>query len=364
MNDPLNLAPASAAVDMTNLKQVRERLLAWFTQQLPAASHIEISELRMPGSGTSNETFFFTLDKCENGQQTRQNLVVRWPPSGFLIFPEDSYDMSRQFQLLHTLMPESVPTPPVFWMETDASVIGAPFYIMERVDGWVPGDFPPYHVEGPLFDAAEPDRAVIWNSAVEAIAAIHQLDWRALGLDFLGVPSGADFMLTQVAYYDRVFAQNAEPLPPILAKARQWLLDNRFAPAYTSLCWGDARLGNMVFNGHKVAAILDWEMACIGDPDADLAWFAHIDWASSEGRSSGPLARMAGLPSIAQTLAHYQKITGRKVSNFDYYDVFATWRMAMIYTRIEQDQRYLTRTGRPKGAITRTHFEKLERLLG
>lgn len=171
-------------------------------------------------------------------------------------------------------------------------------------------------------------------------------------------------MLRQVTWYDQVFAQNGEPVPPILARTREWLLDHAPTPHHISLCWGDARLGNLLLQGNQVAAVLDWEMACLGDPESDLGWFAHIDWATSVGRSKGAFPRMSGLPDLPRTLARYEQVTGRKVENFHYHEVFATWRLAILFTRIEQDPNYLVRSGNAKGFITWTHFEKLQRLLG
>jgi len=244
-------------------------------------------------------------------------------------------------------------------------VIGSPFYVMEKVEGWVPGDFPPYHVAGPLFEATEPDRARIWWSAIDAMAQVHCVDWERAGLGFLGAPeAGKGFIERQIALYDEVFALNGEPMPPILVGTREWLLRNSFAPKHIGLCWGDARLGNLLFREHKVAAVLDWEMACLGDPESDLGWFAHIDWATSVGRAKGAFPRMSGLPDMAATMAHYEKATGRSVDHLHYYEVFATWRMAILFTRIEQDASYLARSGNAKGFITWTHFEKLQRLLG
>jgi aminoglycoside phosphotransferase (APT) family kinase protein len=220
-------------------------------------------------------------------------------------------------------------------------------------------------VAGPLFEASGTDRISTWRDAVQTMVKIHTLDWEQAGLDFLGAPGGGkDFMERQIACYDEVFALNGESMPPILASTRDWLLRNIPTPKHISLCWGDARLGNMILRDHKVAAVLDWEMACLGDPESDLGWFAHIDWATSVGRSKGAFPRMQGLPDMTETLAHYEQISGRKVENIHYYEVFATWRLAILFTRIEQDQNYLTRSGNAKGFITWTHFEKLKALLG
>lgn len=165
--------------------------------------------------------------------------------------------MGQQYQLLKALQGSQVPVPPVLGMEPDAAVLGAPFYVMEKVEGWVPSDFPPYHVAGPLFEAGEPERERIWWNAVDTLASIHTLDWQKAGLSFLGVPgAGTDFMQRQIAWYDEVFAQNGEALPPILAHTRQWLLENAPVPKHIALCWGDARLGNLLMRGHQVAAVL------------------------------------------------------------------------------------------------------------
>lgn len=346
-----------------DLDSVRNKLSGWFAQQLPDAQQIEVSDLQMPGAGASNETFFLQLKTLQDGVSANRELVIRWQPGGFLVFPRDAYDMKQQFLLQQRLANTEVPVPPVVWLETDASVIGAPFYIMERVDGWIPGDFPPYHQEGRLVEFTDAQKARTWFAVIDTMAKIHRVDWRAAGLDFLGVPGNGDFIAYQIAKWDRVAALNDEPMPAMLAETRRWLLDNRFTPKHVSLCWGDARLGNMIYREQEVVAALDWELACIGDPESDLAWFAHTDWASSTGRSSGSIPRLSGLPSIDESIAYYEKIMGRKVENFCYYDVFAAYRLALVYTRVEQDEKYLRRSGGKKGLLTQKHFEKLDGLI-
>ena len=347
-----------------DLEAVRLRLLEWFARQLPEASAITVSPLKRPGAGISNETYFFDLQWQRGAQTVSKQLVMRWPPQGFKVFPASAYDMGKQFKLLQALAKTAVPVPPAHWLEEDASVVGAPFYIMEKVEGWVPSDFPPYHVEGPLFDASQPERLQAWWNAIDTIAQIHTLDWKAAGLGFLSEPAaGSDFMRKQIATFDAVFALNQEPMPAVLAHTRDWLLQYCPKPKHIGLCWGDARLGNMLLQGTGMAAVLDWEMACLGDPESDLGWFSHIDWATSVGRSKNPFPRMAGLPDMAQTIAHYEQHTGRTVENLHYYEVFATWRLAILFTRMEQDQNYISRSGNAKGFITGTHFAKLKAML-
>jgi aminoglycoside phosphotransferase (APT) family kinase protein len=114
-------------------------------------------------------------------------------------------------------------------------------------------------------------------------------------------------------------------MPAESTSTRDWLLRSRFAPWQLSLCWCDARLGKLIIRDHRVAAVLDWEMACIGDPDSDPGWFAHIDRATSVGRSKSPFQRMAGLPDMPATMVHCERSTGRRAENLHYHEVFATW---------------------------------------
>lgn len=350
---------------MEHPEQTRERLTAWFAAHLPQARDLTVSALNRPGAGISNETWYAELDWRDADRQPRQrSVVLRWPPQGYSNFPRHAYDMGRQHRLLKALAGTAVPVAPVIGVDADGRLLGTPFYVMEKVDGWVPGDFPSYNLAGPLFEAPVPERERVWWNAVDVIARIHELDWRAAGLDFLGVPgAGDDFMRRQIAWYEEVFAQNGEPMPDILARSRDWLLRHAPTPRHIGLCWGDARLGNLMLRGTEVAAVLDWEMACIGDTESDLGWFAHIDWATSVGRARGAIPRLAGLPDIAQTIARYEQITGRPVEQLHYHETFAAWRLAILFSRMEQDPNYIARSGAVKGFITSTHFEKLERMV-
>lgn len=348
-----------------DLDTAQSKLRDWFANKLPQAGDVVISSLRRPGTGASNETFLVDLQWRWGSDTSVEKLVVRWPPGGYKVFPDHAYDMKQQYTLLYRLGGTGIPVPPTRWLEEDTVVIGSPFYIVDRVDGWVPGDFPPYQIAGPLFEASAADKAKTWWSAIDTMSAIHTLDWQKAGLDFLGVPgAGKGYIEQQVAYYEEVFQLNGEPMPDILKTSRDWLLKNSFEPRHLSLCWGDARLGNMIIRDHQVAAVLDWEMACIGDPESDLGWFAHIDWATSVGRPASPFPRMTGLPSMQETIAYYEQATKRKVENLHYYEVLATWRLAILFTRMENSESYLERSKNKKGFITWSHFEKLQNLLG
>jgi aminoglycoside phosphotransferase (APT) family kinase protein len=342
-----------------DLETIQARLEGWFRGRIPDAQELSLSPLRMPGMGASNETFFFDLHRRDGQQRKLEKLVVRWSPMRFPLYPK--YDMKEQFLLLQHLQRTAVRVPEVRWLEEDASLIGSPFYVMERIEGWIPEDNPSYHREGPLFEGSPRYREAIWWQGVETLAAIHTLDWEKLGLGFLGAPAdGTDPIDRHIAYYEKMLGMAEEEPPAVLVEAMRWLRDNAIVPRRVSLCWGDARLGNLIFHGEKVVGVLDWEMSLLGDPDSDLLWFLLMDWALSEGHFVAPAERLDGLPGREQTVAHYERATGRKVQNVFYHDVFATWRFAVIMHRADA---ILKATGYHQAGVD-VHSNLVERLQG
>ena len=160
------------------LEVIRVKLKSWFESKLPQDSKLVLAPLKTPGTGQNlKETFFIELQWQQGGETMQENLVIRWPPRGFSVSPKYAYNMKKQYTLLDRLWDTVVPVPHVRWLEEDESVLGVPFYIVERVPGWVPGDFPPFHIAGPLFEATAEEKTRIWWNAVDTIANIHTLDW-------------------------------------------------------------------------------------------------------------------------------------------------------------------------------------------
>ncbi len=311
-----------------DLDQVRAHLTTWLRAQLPGARDLEVSSLRAPKAGVSNETFLFEV----TSRTGTERLVARLEPRDFLVFPE--YDLEQQYGVMARLDGSSVPVPRVRWLERDPAVLGSPFYVMDAVDGDVPSEVPSYHVFGWVHDAPPARRERIWWNGLEMLARIHALDWRGLGLGFLGEPaSGRDAIDRQLAYWDRYLAlvRDEGPPQPTLDATLGWLRANAFTPRRVSLCWGDSRLPNLMFRDDRVAAVLDWEMAFLGDPEADLGWWCFLDWANNEGYG-GP--HLAGIPGKDETLARYAELTGHAVEHAHWYEVFAAFRYGVILGRV------------------------------
>jgi len=259
--------------------------------------------------------------------------VLRIQPSENQIFPD--YDLGKQIRTMRLLEKTRVPVPRVLWHEPDAAVLGAPFYVMARIEGRIPTDNPPYHVGGWLPEVPEAERTALWWSAVEALAAIHRLDWRTVGFGFLeDSADGRRPLAVQLDQYRRYFEWAARGRPhPTCEAALGWLERNAPMGEPTVLQWGDARIGNMIFREGRCVAVLDWEMVTIGSPEADLAWFVFLDDHHSRGVGA---PRLPGFPSREETLARYAELTGHTPKHLPYYEVFAAFRFSVIMMRLAQ----------------------------
>ncbi|HTO53839.1 MAG TPA: phosphotransferase family protein, partial [Myxococcota bacterium] len=212
-----------------DLAKARAGLERWLRAKLSGAGELRLSELSAPqASGFSNETLLFDLDWTEGGRRRSESLVVRIQPTGFAVFPE--YDMRVQFDSMRLLGAAGIPVPRVLWLEAeDGSVFGAPFYVMAKVEGRAATDRPLYTMEGWLKDLPPADQARVWWGGIESMAAIHNLDWRALGFGFVDKPElGRSGLDQQLAYYQRYLRWAARGKPqPTAEAAWQWLQENK-----------------------------------------------------------------------------------------------------------------------------------------
>ena len=316
------------------LSELQPRLLAWLQGKMPKARELAISNLERSGAGISNETFLFNLAWQEHRKPRSEGMVLRCAPRSSPVYPD--YDLSLQFRVMKALHAAKFPVARVHWLEQDEKVLGTPFYVMGRIEGVVPPEFPPYHSFGVFFEAAPQKRAKMWWSAVEAMSRVHQVDWRKLGLSFLGVPKGGtDPLDRQLDYFERYLnwaKDTPEEKQPILESALKWLRENRYVPARVTLCWGDARMPNTMFSPDgEVVALFDWEMAFLGDPQADLAFFLLLDWVDSEGYG---IPRLEGAPGRDETVRRYEGLTGWKVEQLHYNEVSAVFRAGIVMMKV------------------------------
>lgn len=318
-----------------NQEQTRQALQDWFKAH-SAADSATIPSLNIPPStGMSNVTLLFDVELVKQGETSTLPVVGRIQPQVERpLFPE--YDLLSQYRTMEILGNQTnVPAPPLLGFESDTSILGVPFYFMERLQGLIPPDMPPYHMEGWLAQATPQQREHVWNLGIDAMAALHNTDTTALGFDYLQRPQfGSSGLEQQLGYWNHYMQWAADGLElKIHKRAYDWLVANKPQHEMEKLCWGDARLGNVMYTPDmkNIAAVLDWEMAAFGNPLQDIAWWIVIDRGFSEAIG---VQRLAGVPGYDETVARWQKATGLSTENYHYYEVFAGFRFALILSRV------------------------------
>jgi aminoglycoside phosphotransferase (APT) family kinase protein len=304
---------------------LRKDLASWLAGRAGAAT-VDIGEVSIPGlSGFSNETLLF--DATVDGDV--QPLVIRVEPTGHTVFPATAFD--TQVQVMQALAAEgTVPVPDVHWFEEDTSILGARFVCMGRVAGEVPADSPTYHADGWVVDLDDSDRERLWDNGLDTMAAIHRLDRAAIGLEGIATVTPDEQLELDRQY--RSFAAGDVAYPPVDAAFD--VLSASVPPPTDAptLCWGDSRIGNMIFGADlSVAAVLDWEMVTAGDPVQDLAWYLLLDRHGYEGHG---VSRLPGFPSRAASIARWERATGRSAEHLEWYELLGATRFASILTRV------------------------------
>lgn len=318
-----------------DMEWTRARLEEWLRERIDA-TEVEIGELTTPeGTGFSNDTVLFDARIRQAGRDRRRRLVARIEPSGFPIFP--FYDVGNQYRIQRSIALHSdVPVAPMFGYEADRAVLGARFYLMDRLEGVVPTDSPPYHLAGWMTEISEERRRAIWMNGLEAMARFHGLDPAVLELDFLAAPElGETPLARHQSYYQRYFEWALQGRPfPVAQEALRWLRENRPKDEEPGISWGDARISNILYGpDDRPLALLDWEMAALGSPEQDLAWWIFVDRSLSEGLGQ---PRLPGLPDASETIERYDALTGRRVKHQRYYTIWAGFRFTVIMSRIAQ----------------------------
>jgi len=325
--------PAHDAYDPAEMAR---RLEAWLAPKLDATD-VAISDLRAPGeTGMSSETIMFDATWSTSGATGSAALVLRSRPTGHVVFP--IYDLGMQYDVIGKVAAAAptVPTPPLRWFEPSTKPIGREFFVMDLVNGDVPPDNLPYTMGGWLLDATPRQQRNLQMSSVDVLADIHAIDWRAAGLEVLDQPAYGSLGLDQqLGFYEFFLDWGRMGRPqPTLDRVAAWLRSNRPDPEPDLVFnWGDARIGNILFRDHAPVAVLDWEMATIGPREVDLAWFCLLERFFS---SHLGVPNLPGFGSTHDVVAHYEQRTKYKVTDFDWYTVWASFRYAVVMMRIVQ----------------------------
>ena len=306
-----------AGIDLANLS-------AYFAATIPGGD-APLTATLIAG-GKSNLTYKVTSN---NGAW-----IVRRPPLGHIL--PTAHDMGREFRVQHALRPVGVPVPNTLALCTDTAVIGAPFYVMEFCDGEIIAEEVPTH-----FATDPAERRAISHALIESLVALHAVDYNAAGLGDFGRPDG--YLERQVRRWSEQWERSeTRPIPAMAELIRRLRGALPASPAPT-IVHGDYRLGNLILDRAKpghILAILDWEMATLGDPLADLG-YVLLYWGEpgdspsmKRGNETAEVTRVPGYASRAEMAALYARLSGRDISNIEYYHVFSVYKLAVIYEGI------------------------------
>lgn len=311
----------------------RQKLESWISAR--QGHSVSIPQLSIPeATGMSNVTLLFDITWNEDGQPKKESVVARLQPSiDRPVFPD--YDLSLQYEVMDAVGKHSdIPVPVLRGLETDKSLLGVQFYLMKHTDGRIPSDMPPYNMDGwMMHETTAAQRRVIWESAIDVMARYHRLDYKQLGFEKLH-ETGKTPLQQQLDYWQHYHDWGLEGARhEICQPALDWLRENQPPDEPTALCWGDSRLGNIIFKPSLdgVAAVLDWEMAVLGNPVQDLAWFNYMDSTFAEGLG---MPRLEGLPDYDESVAQWETVSGYSAKDYDYYLVYASMRYGLILSRL------------------------------
>jgi len=266
--------------------------------------------------GKSNLTYTLRDD--------RQRWVLRRPPLGHVL--ATAHDMSREYRVISALAGTPVPVPGVHLLCTDAEVIGAPFYLMDEVPG---------RVFRTAEDAADlgPARAhAVSDRLIDVLAELHDIDPAAVGLGDFGRPDG--YLQRQVSRWFRQFESSRSRDIPGMDELQQRLGHGIPASQRTTIVHGDYRLDNtVVADDDTIAAVLDWEMATLGDPLADLG-LMKVYWEIANELPGNPVAQAVspstGFPGMDALAERYAARTGLDLTPLPWYTAFAAYKLAVI----------------------------------
>lgn len=322
------------APETRDLDELAQRLASWIAGQVPGARDVRIDNLAYPrGAGQSHETILFDAHWSEGGETRTQGCVVRIKPEAFTVFPDNLFD--EQHAIMKLLAERgTVRVARPLWFEEDPAILGKPFFVMEKKHGRVPVSIPPYAKSGWLSEATPDQRRHLWDGAVRQLAAIQTIP--VGDAPFLaGSGDARDGLAQEWDKYVRFVAwlEEVEPMP-VLRRALDRLKSMWPANQPEGIVWGDARIGNMMFDENfDVVAVMDWEQPSLGGALHDLAWFTTIA-ETMHGRTSQYGAYLEGMGSRDETVALWQEVCGKDAADLEWYEDFTQLKMACTGVRL------------------------------
>jgi aminoglycoside phosphotransferase (APT) family kinase protein len=347
----------------------------WLATVLPGGTVPEVTvESGVDANGMSSETIILTGRWEQDGRPVEQKWVARVAPSTADVPVFSTYRMDHQFDVIRLVGELSdVPVPRVRWLEPTGEVLGTPFFLMDHADGLVPPDVMPYTFGGNWFaDAPAERQRELQDATVDVLAKLHSIPDAENTFGFLAeVDPPGDTPLRRHFGWLKDWYEFAVPdigRSPLVERAVVWLEQNfpdDVAATPPVLAWGDSRIGNVLYEDFRPAAVLDWEMATVGPRELDVAWlvFAHMVFQE--------LAGMAGLPGLPDVLREddvrstYEELTGVPLGALDWFYVYSGMIWCCVFMRTSARRVRFGEMEKPDDVESQFyHASLLRRLIG
>jgi len=319
LTPPPNARPPREAhrIDETSLGR-------WLGEHVEGCAGGKATVLQFKG-GQSNPTYWVGVEGAAGGDVA---LVVRKKPPGKLL--PSAHAVEREYRVMRALRGTDVPVPDALALCEDGAVIGTPFFVMR----WVPGRI--------FWDPTVPElgsneaRRALYGEYVRVLAALHTVDYEAVGLGDYGKVGG--FVVRQVERWSKQYQASRTSEIPSMEALMRWLGENIPPSDETALVHGDYRIDNLMFSleadgAPKAIAVLDWELSTLGHPLSDLAYACmgyHLNL-PGRGGLAGVDVRSLGIPTEDEMVAEYKKLTGREsIDGWPFFMAFGIFRLAAI----------------------------------
>ncbi|TCN45881.1 aminoglycoside phosphotransferase (APT) family kinase protein [Rhodococcus sp. SMB37] len=283
-----------------------------------------IPEVRQFSGGASNLTYLLRYPD--------RDLVLRRPPAGAK--PSSGHDMAREYRIQSLLAPAYPHVPAMVGMCTDHSVLGSDFYVMERVPGTILRTDPPT-----TLDLTPEQTRALCLRIVDLLVELHGVDPETSGLNEFS--RGTGYVARQVAGWTKRYAKVRTDNVPDFARVTRWLDETQPADVASTVVHGDFRLDNVVLDADdplRPVAVLDWELATIGDPLMDLgsslAYWVQADDDPMMLATKRQPSDLPGMLTRREIVEYYSKKSGMPVDDWGFYEVFGLFRLAVIAQQI------------------------------
>lgn len=326
-----------------DLEAVRQGLEKALADHLPGARDHSVGELTgTSATGMSSETLLFEAAWTEGGERRVEQLVARVAPSesDVPVFP--TYDLPGQFLTISTVdRLTDVPVPTPWWYEGRSDLIGSPFFVMGRVEGEVPPDIMPYNFgDSWLFNASAEQQRRLQDASVGVLARLHAIEdpgrhFAHLRGDHPGSTPLRRHLARTIAWYE--FAIRDCGRSALLERGLAWLEDRfptRESPEV--FCWGDSRIGNVMYRDFTPVAVLDWEMAGLAPAETDVAWMIYLHRMFEDMAAQYGFAGMPGFLQPDDVAAEYERLSGHTPHDLEWFIAYAAVQFGIVGLRTGQ----------------------------